>query len=274
MAIRYVDMETLKNIPLSVTNLEVVEQKWPEKSSYSGYVKNGRYSNGIIIICSDVELEFSGNHFSFPAHKGDIVMIPHRIKYHVSIANHSPSKHIDSYTINFLLHDENGNEIVPDIEPGIICQNSTAQSDISTLSTDYHSIHPNYLKISSGFFHLLYRITDEVPEKLKNYYPIRHAVNWLNSHWNQNDCIEDIAAISKMSVGHFQRLFKEWSGITPIAYRNMLRINHAKTMLANTDFSIALIASAVGFEDALYFSKVFRTETGLSPKQYRQKYTA
>jgi transcriptional regulator GlxA family with amidase domain len=49
-----------------------------------------------------------------------------------------------------------------------------------------------------------------------------------------------------------------------------LRINKAKELLRNTNMDILDISSAVGFENQSYFTKIFRTHTGLTPRQYRQ----
>lgn len=272
MELRRLCIEELKEIPLCAANIEVVEQKWPPKSSYSGYVKNGRNTNGIIVVCSDMEFEYTGEGFSFCAHSGDTVLIPRGIKYNVSLSGSGSETAIDSYTVNFLLFDETGNEIVPDIAPGIICRSNEIQSAVLKLSIDCHSIYPNSFQLMSDFFSLFACVTDGLRENTKDYYPIRHSISWINKRWNKNDSIHEIAAVSQMSVGHLQRLFKKWSGMSPIAYRNMLRINHAKTMLRDTELAIGNIAFAVGFDDPLYFSKVFKAATGLSPREYRQQY--
>jgi transcriptional regulator GlxA family with amidase domain len=67
-------------------------------------------------------------------------------------------------------------------------------------------------------------------------------------------------------------MFKNEVGIPPKKYLSNLKINKAKELLAESDDPINLIASSVGFSDALSFSKFFRKELGISPSQYRKEH--
>lgn len=75
-----------------------------------------------------------------------------------------------------------------------------------------------------------------------------------------------------MSEGHFRRLFKTAYGCAPMDFLKNLRIGHAKDLLLSTDLSVSQISFRVGFEDAAYFSRVFKAETLHSPLQYRKRY--
>lgn len=71
-----------------------------------------------------------------------------------------------------------------------------------------------------------------------------------------------------VSPNHLRKLFANQVGRTPLAYLTERRIEHAKTLLAYTDMSVRQCADAVGFTDALYFSKVFKRHTGISPSRF------
>lgn len=66
-------------------------------------------------------------------------------------------------------------------------------------------------------------------------------------------------------------LFAEIVGMSPIVYLNTFRISAACEMLRTTDYSIREVANAVGVEDQLYFSRVFKKQKGVSPREYRAK---
>ncbi len=98
---------------------------------------------------------------------------------------------------------------------------------------------------------------------------IRRAVELMHAHLAQELPLEEIAAVAHLSSFHFARLFKKLTGTSPHAYLAMLRINHAKTLLAGTDISISEISERVGYSSPSHFSKAFRQTTGLTPRAFR-----
>ena len=89
--------------------------------------------------------------------------------------------------------------------------------------------------------------------------------------WNQNEKIEKYAKMCGISVTYFYRCFRKWSGISPVEYRNRLRLSNAQSLLRCTDMQIKEIADTVGFEDPFYFCRVFSESFGLSPQAYRKQ---
>ena len=63
-------------------------------------------------------------------------------------------------------------------------------------------------------------------------------------------------------------IFKTYYGLTPMDYLVKTRIDESKFLLANSSLKIKEVANEVGYEDSLYFSKVFKKITGVSPKEY------
>ena len=94
----------------------------------------------------------------------------------------------------------------------------------------------------------------------KGYHTIKRGVKLLLDEWNQNQRIERYAEACGISESSFYSIFKEWSGSSPIDYRNRIRMAAAKSMLENTNLQISEIAFAVGFDDPYYFSRFFTSE--------------
>lgn len=84
--------------------------------------------------------------------------------------------------------------------------------------------------------------------------------------------IEEYAKLCGFSHGHFIKLFKEEYGLTPANYRLRLLVDKSRAVLTDSDLKISDVALSCGFEDALYFSRVFKRFVGMSPENYRKKH--
>ena len=84
--------------------------------------------------------------------------------------------------------------------------------------------------------------------------------------------MEDIAAHLGISRTHLFRLFHRFLAVSPNEYLARFRVQSACAMLSSSNLSVKSIAHAVGYEDQLYFSKVFRRLTGETPTGYRQSH--
>jgi len=82
--------------------------------------------------------------------------------------------------------------------------------------------------------------------------------------------IADIAKQYDLSPSHFIRSFKAAYGVTPNEYRQNYRVSKAMNLLKMTNLSVQDVAYQCGFEDPLYFSRIFRKRAGVSPTKYRK----
>ena len=97
------------------------------------------------------------------------------------------------------------------------------------------------------------------------------AVHYFHDNYNKAISIEDYAASHHMSVSWFIRNFKEYTDSTPAQYILSLRITNAQTLLKSTDYNITEIASIVGYDNPLYFSRLFKKQNGMSPSDFRKQ---
>lgn len=95
------------------------------------------------------------------------------------------------------------------------------------------------------------------------------AVLYMDQHFTEQISLEDLAKMSYLSERQFRRLFTQRYGISPTRHMQRLRINKARYLLRNSELNINEIAQSTGFVDSNYFTRQFKNETGISPKQYR-----
>ncbi len=95
------------------------------------------------------------------------------------------------------------------------------------------------------------------------------SIGYLNSHYTHEIRVPSLAKMESISVSRYNTLFRRIMGCSPTEYIAKLRINSACDLLTTTDLSIKEIGEMVGYPDAHFFSKIFKSRTGVSPKAYR-----
>ena len=95
------------------------------------------------------------------------------------------------------------------------------------------------------------------------------AKKYMNMHFYRNITISEVASSIGINDRYLYNLFVAYEHISPKKYLSQLRLNSARSMLANTDATISEIAVSSGFPDVLTFSRFFSKNMKLSPTAYR-----
>lgn len=109
---------------------------------------------------------------------------------------------------------------------------------------------------------------DAVPSPIS---PVAPAIEYINKHYNTDISLQALAQLCRMSESYFRSQFREYMGLSPLKYRESVRIGWAKQYLASELFSVTEIAEKLGYCDIYHFSKVFRQHCGISPNAYRKR---
>lgn len=110
--------------------------------------------------------------------------------------------------------------------------------------------------------------------KIKNVYldtEMEKAIQYFNDNYNTEINVEMYAASRGMSVSWFIRCFKQYTNTTPMKYIVSLRITNAQILLETTNYNVTEIGNIVGYENPLYFSRIFKKQKGVSPSEYRTR---
>ncbi len=103
-----------------------------------------------------------------------------------------------------------------------------------------------------------------------SYQEVELAIHYFNEHYHETINIEEYAASLGMSTCWFIRIFKQYTGMTPLNYILRIRLTNAQSFLESSPYNVSEISRIVGYDNALYFSRLFKKHIGFSPLEYRK----
>jgi two-component system, response regulator YesN len=98
---------------------------------------------------------------------------------------------------------------------------------------------------------------------------IRQAIQYMKRCHRQSMSLDEVAHYCSLSKYHLSHLFKKEVGVSFIDLLNQIRVDKAGYYLKTSDLPVQQIAGLVGYQDANYFSRIFKRYLGCSPKEYR-----
>lgn len=136
---------------------------------------------------------------------------------------------------------------------------------------------PNYDKIANL---LLKKILIEINRHStdKSYYQneivnqIIKSSHYFNDNYNTKISIDDVAARLHMSPCWYIKNFKQIIGMTPMQYIVSKRLSMAKNLLISSNLPLSEISEMIGYDNPLYFSRLFKKHSGITPSDYRKQF--
>ena len=144
--------------------------------------------------------------------------------------------------------------------------NSSEQIEAFFMPLKTHSHgHPfYYLSRLYGFLQQLDEGYLGMPAKYKK---LQGALRELSEHYIKNEKIDYYAELCGMSEAGFRRLFREYTGRSPVDYRNDLRLNYAQNLLRSGEYNVSEAAEASGFTNLSFFTRLYKRKYNHTPKQ-------
>lgn len=99
---------------------------------------------------------------------------------------------------------------------------------------------------------------------------IQKVIEIMYKNYNETNSVEYYARLCNLSVYRFIHKFKQCTGVTPLGYITNIKINTAIDLIINSGFNISEISALVGYDNPLYFSRVFKKLTGICPSKYNK----
>lgn len=234
----------------------------------------GRNDYQLIYIASGKGHFFFGNEEKIVSHGNIIIFRPgERQMYYYYLADAT-----ETYWVHFTGYEADkhleGAELLGKIF--YIGESSDHTNILSRIIREIQMKRTNYQEISIMLFRQFLLMSGRYlgEGKLTNrdtLNEVERAISYFNDNYANEINVDEYAKQRHMSVSWFIRNFKNTTKQTPLQYLIGIRITNAKALLTTTDYSVSQIANAVGFDNPLYFSRLFHKHTGMSPMKYRKR---
>ncbi|MCD8014764.1 MAG: response regulator [Lachnospiraceae bacterium] len=102
---------------------------------------------------------------------------------------------------------------------------------------------------------------------------VKKAQAYIQENYSHDLSLDDVSRAVNISPYYFSKIFKEESGENFIEYLTRIRVEKAKELLEKPDLSVKIISSMCGYSDPNYFSRLFKKQTDMTPREYRMKFS-
>ena len=259
---RVVDFMKLNKTDFGISDISVIYQtpQWNTLGSFN----EGRTINGFLLIDNGT-CHYEWRDGSADLSHGSLIYLPTGSKKVVTVT----SRPFSFYRISFTVTELNSSDpIIFTKEPWLVSHNvSEKLFDLSDNMLSSTLSRNNIFKSTSQMAEFLHSIYKSHDKKMSDG-RIAPAVQYIESRYNENVSVDYLAELCALSKPHLFRLFKNQLGVSPIEYRNRLRIERAKELLSDGECSISEISQILGFESVYYFSRIFKAHTNYPPSLY------
>lgn len=267
-----IKIEDIYQLKYSVKVLNSIKQIWRDNDTYNFIGNKKKQHLFLFFLNCNATIKLKNGEKLF-APNDSIIYIPEESEYEIIFSNCDVKSPYNSISVNFKLYDQEGipfafsNEIkifnlkeYPQIHKGAA---KIADSASAALKCPMRTNGLFYLLVSdiSSFCHINEHI-------IPKYNVIAKGIQALESGCDNQVKINDLAKMCNVSPMYFRKLFKEYSGITPVEYKLNSMISQAKQYLIFSGKSINEITDILGFSTPTYFCRIFKKKTGLTPMQY------
>lgn len=132
--------------------------------------------------------------------------------------------------------------------------------------TDPHKSPSSYYFLYC-FYNLMWQIDENYFSLPKKFKRLKPALTEITEAWNKNKAVLHYAELCDMSESSFRRYFKEFTGKSPIEYRNDIRLNNAQILLESGQYTVSETAEACGFSNLSFFTRLYKKKYGHTPKK-------
>lgn len=274
----------IKNFPIYlknplVNNTYVSEAGYYPKAAHHFRERLDGTDEGILFFCLEgkgtIDIYRQHQWSTYPLKTGDIFCIPPKTPHRYYANEMNP------WTILWVHFNA---ELLDQLPIGTIdtptMVEAQKQEMIETALVNLFAMEQRNLTLDNAIFmasllnHLLitiYYFEDNHENKKKNYL-LKTTIEFMNHKLHEELTLSELTDKFNISPSYLNAIFKEETGKSPIEFFIKLKMDEACSMLRISKMKITEIASELGYQDAYYFSRLFKKNIGMSPKLYRERH--
>lgn len=267
-----ISFEKLYNTEFFISEVLAKPQYWAVRGDVYNAIGKPKVSHTLLWFknCSATITDSLGNVLEVA--QNQLTYMAKGLEYVVEFHGTDPSRE-DTVVIHFQMTDRKGQDISAAPQP-MVCVSNVDSSLAHSIELMAQECKNNMVCIPT-LQGELYKILALICQKQKRritrdrFACIRPGIQLLER--DSDLSLSQIAAKCGVSECYFRRLFQQYSGETPMAFRQRFRIERAKQLLLSDEqYTVSEVAQELGFSDVYHFSKTFKKHCGQSPKKYIQ----
>lgn len=158
------------------------------------------------------------------------------------------------------------------IEGGLDQESAYSLSDLFIQKTDLCENEEAITSLHRQMVHEYTKRMAQLPKNKANSKPVVLCLDYIHKNYHSPITLNEIAEHVNLNASYLSSLFKKEMGLTIFQYISQTRLEASMNMLKFSDYSYADISNYCGYSSQSHFTYCLRTHTGLTPKQYRDKY--
>lgn len=227
---------------------------------YKHSFKNGRGKHGFIYVARGKMRDAFSDGESVELCAGDLMFIPKGCRYSAHYLENETQIKIVQFDLR------------ADVLPPYLCApmkiaipnaeeyvRAFFDADIAAAQSAFY--------YSSHLYGLLWCMERRCSPMQTKYTKLKKALSHIARYPEKNMPVSFYADLSDMSEVNFRRLFKEYTGKSPIGYRNALRLESARARLQSGEYNVSEAAESVGFSNLSFFTRLYKKQYGHTPKK-------
>lgn len=268
---RTVDSQSFENI--CVSDVTVISGVRPAGRTID-YRQAGRQNHGFLFILSGAACFRGDGGQCLSVKEGELLFLPKGLRYRMQYTAEST----DFVLVNLEMFDRSGADLTLSEEMQILTREESARR-IAPIMTGFEICGASQ-NLSSVLRRkeLIYRLLGAVcesgsafPVGSPEFPQIAAGAFLLERSYLENIPVSRLAEASNISVSSFRSLFVRQYGMSPVQYRNRLRVDRAAALLNEGSCTVAEAAYACGFENIGYFCRYYKKVMGETPRETRQR---